>query len=181
MTRTNCPLTVARTLIASLLVVGCLADPPEYVAPDRVPPVVAEAGVEPALGSIIRLEPGVDRLEVTVPFRSEDLGSPVVAAFYLDVPPGSKERTALAAASVGASTFDDDTRSISAELTGFSQQEEGCHSLTLVLTHQVNIQGLLEVDLLREAEATRVVWWLLLPSADEDDVLLSDCEMLNVR
>ncbi len=180
MTRTICPLTVARTLIASSLVVGCLADPPEYVAPDRVPPVVAEARVEPALGRIIRLEPGVDRLEVTVPFRSEDLGSRVVAAFYLDVPPGSEEPRPMATASVGASTFDDDTRSIAAELTGFSQQEEGCHSLTLVLTHQVNIQGL-EVDLLREAEATRVVWWLLLPSADDDDVLLSDCPVETVR
>ncbi len=176
-------LTVVTSSVGGLVALtGCLADPPEFEAPARVPPVVAAAEVEPALSRIIRLEPGVDRLQVSVPFRSEDLGSPILGAFLLDAEAGARDPRALKTVEVGASSFEDDTRAVDAELTGFSRVDPGCHSLTLMLTHRSNTDGR-EVVALDDSEATRIVWWLLLPFEDEDqaDVLLEDCPVLTLE
>ena len=175
---------VRSLMIASSLVAiatttsGCLDDPPEYEAPARVPPVVADALVEPDPSRVIQLDAGVDVLSVSVPFRSEDLGSSVVGFFFLDGEPGDGDRRLGDEVTVGPSSFEDEGRSISALLTGFAQLQRGCYSLTLLLTQRSNIEDF-SVDPREDSEATRVRWWLLLASEDEDRaVLLADCPIL---
>lgn len=152
---------------------GCLDDPPTYEAPVRVPPVVVGSQVQPPLAVIYRLQPGEDTLDVSVPFQSEDFGSPILGKFLLDVQPGVRPPRSVLDVVVAASDFSDRDRRVEARVSGLSALE-GCHSLTLVLTHQSNTISFTD-ELEDESLATRVVWWLAAPRADGREVLLGDC------
>lgn len=160
------------TACAALLCFGCLADPPDYEAPARVPPVIAYSRVEPPTSAIVTLAPGQDRLWVNVPFRSEDLESDIVATFFFDAQPGSRSADrAHAPVIIPAATFDDLTRAVDVEITGLSELT-GCHTLNLVMTHQNNFR--FTGELIDEGMAVGVDWYLIAPR-DGTEPSLEDC------
>lgn len=151
---------------------GCLAEPPDYEAPARVPPVISYSRVEPPTSAIVTIAPGQDRLWINVPFRSEDLESDIVATFFYDAQPGETGASAHPPVIVPASTFDDLTRAVDVEITGLTELT-GCHSLTLVLTHQNNYR--FTGDLIDEGMAVGVDWYLVPAGEGSSDLVLDDC------
>jgi hypothetical protein len=165
--------TFGLSTLSVLWVSGCLADPPTYEAPARIPPVVTTSQVDPPPAVVFELPPGVDAMEVTVPFRSEDLGTPVVAKFLIDAAPGRESRSTRGPFQYDPSTFDDESRQIRETVTGLSGTP-GCHTVTLLLSNSINFGE----ELNDESLATRVMWFVAVPGADTDDILLSDCPTL---
>ncbi len=154
--------------------IACLDEPPTYSEPLAIPPVIAEPQVLPALGVVHVLALGEDSFDVLVPFRSEDLGSPVLGKFLIDVEPGREPRAVLQSEIViPASSFTDLSREVRTQVTGLSAFP-GCHTLTLVLTNESNTFRFSD-RLLDETLAARVEWWFVAPDPRGTPVLLSDC------
>lgn len=149
---------------------GCLADPPTFAPRGQIPPFILAGQVEPPLASIY--EP-IDTIEISVPFRSEDVNTDLSATLYLDLGPG----TAFPAASVlsvvrVASGNYEELRLVT--MDGIPAPSAGCHSLTLIMTYDDNLddfRGNLPRD---EARAARLVWWLNVGDED-DETRMADC------
>jgi hypothetical protein len=173
-------LSLWRSTLLGLFCTACLADPPTYTGPIPIPPVVAEPQVEPVLGVVHELVQGEDSLNILVPFRSEDLGSPVLGKFLIDVEPGGEPLAVLQSeVRIPASSFTDLSREVRTQVTGLSAYE-GCHTLTLVLTQESNTFSFSD-RLLDEALAARIEWWFTVPYDNGNPVLLADCPTLGYQ
>jgi hypothetical protein len=128
---------------------GCLDQPPSYDGQTRLPPYVVMASVIPNPGTLSVIEDGMMPLEV--PFRSEDLGQSLRAAFFVD----SEFYTDL---EYGGSVFADETRKVD-QLIGL---DEGCHSVRLVLTHSDNLPRP-SAPPTNIGLAAMVYWWAVVP------------------
>lgn len=139
---------VAATCFASLTLVACLDDAPTYDERERIPPFVIVPSVQPDVNEVVRL-PINRSLQISVPFRSEDLGSPLTAVFRLDgVYQGND--------GLGPSSFDDDTRAV--EFTLRPELDPGCYQLSMLLTHSDNLIETLNVA--DESMAAYLYWWI---------------------
>lgn len=156
------------TALVSLTASACLDAPPTYDDPRRIPPFVIKSQVIPALNALVELEPG-EPMDVTVPFRSEDLGANVLAVAYLDVRPGERG-TAVNVWESPASNFDDLSRSVGGPVSDTGLP--GCHTLTLVVSHDFNFRLDSVVD---ESQADRIVWWVHVKDPEGERTLLEEC------
>jgi hypothetical protein len=151
---------------------GCLADPPTFAPRGQVPPFILAGQVVPPLASIY--EP-VDTIEISVPFRSEDVNQDLSATLYLDLSPGAPfpAGSVLGVARVASGNYEE-LRLLTMDGITVDRIPAGCHSLTLIMTYDDNldeIRGNLPRD---EARAARLVWWLNV--GDEDgETRMVDC------
>ncbi|HVU02879.1 MAG TPA: hypothetical protein VHE30_14060 [Polyangiaceae bacterium] len=161
---------MARASLFSLLVApaitACLDTPPEYQAAIPVPPVIETSLVTPSTTAPVIVTG--DTIDFTVPFRSDDEGEALVAYFVWDLPTGGDGLDNIINNSV--SVVDADPRPF-AEQTNrevtfhwpWSSELKpgpGCHSVTMILSHNSNFQighGYLLVDALAAAQVT---WFL---------------------
>jgi hypothetical protein len=149
---------------------GCLADPPTFAPRGQIPPFILAGQVVPPLASIYN---PVDTIEISVPFRSEDVNTDLSATLYLDLGPGAAypAGSVLGVARVASGNYEE-LRLVT--MDGIPAPSPGCHSLTLILTYDDNldeIRGNLPRD---EARAARLVWWLNV--GDEDgETRMADC------
>jgi hypothetical protein len=119
---------------------GCVDPAPTYAAPERLPPVINAALVHPSPTTLAAITG--DKVEFTVPFRSEDAGEDLDVAFVQDLIPEQKSGLPLAVFPVPADPrpFGDQADRAPISFT-WSSLPEGCHSVTLILTHVSNFAG----------------------------------------
>jgi hypothetical protein len=158
----------------ALCSLGCLADPPTFAPRGQIPPFIIAAQVDPPLALIYD---GPASFGVTVPFRSEDVNVDLKAALYLDLVPGAigpTIGTVLGVRDVPAGNFEE-LRSVSMNVRVL---DLGCHSLTLIMTYEDNVDELRN-DLPRDDNrAARIIWWLNI--GDEDgETTMSECPAAN--
>ncbi|MEN9577426.1 MAG: hypothetical protein RJA70_435 [Pseudomonadota bacterium] len=154
--------------LVALAAQGCLDAAPSYDEPQRTPPFIIKSQVIPALNAVVKLAPG-ESMDISVPFRSEDLGANVLAVAYLDVRPG-KPTTAVYLWESPASTFDDLSRTVRGPVSNIGAA--GCHTVTLVVSHDFNVRPDRVVD---ESRADRIVWWVDVKDPQGERTLLDDC------
>lgn len=155
---------------------ACLDTPPTYEAETQIPPFVIAAEVVPPLESVYTLAVN-DRMRINVPFLSEDLGDALVGYILVDARTNQVAPQPTAGPFVLApSTFSDAQRAVDEEFSlDLAASALGCHTVTLVLTHESNLSLGQPVD---EARTARVVWWVNVvdPATGlETDALLADC------
>src|SRR5690606_22435074 len=141
-------------------------------APARIPPVINRSQVDPPLSVIYQVPPGVETMEVTVPIRSEDLGSRVVAKLLIDAEPGRTSPTTQGPYTYDPSNFDDQTRQVAEEVS--LSTLSGCHTVTLLLSNSINFGE----ELNDESLATGVTWFVAVRQADDIEIPVSDCPSL---
>ena len=160
---------VAALGVAASGSLGCLADPPTFAPRGQIPPFIVAGQVVPPLASIYK---GPADIEINVPFRSEDVNTELVATLYLDLVPGARGvpfDSVQGFQRLPAGNYEElRLLSMSALLP------TGCHSLTLIMTYDDNVnqrRGALPVD---EDRAARLVWWL---NVDDEDgeTRMADC------
>lgn len=116
--------------------VGCvLADPPEHGQATQTPPILVANQAQPSPYQVLSAsEQGV--VDLNVPIRSEDDGDDLLALLVLDY----SIKTPLDIQNVGtvaAGTLEDLDRSVTIPWN-VPVGEDGCHTLTLEVTHQSN-------------------------------------------
>jgi hypothetical protein len=157
------PLVLA-ALSASLVASGCLDDPPTFAPRGQIPPFIIAGQVDPPLGAIYQ---GPARIEINVPFRSEDQNFDLEARLYLDLLPGaSNSPPEVVNAVLPAGNFEE-LRSLTMEWV--LPVSSRCHSLTLILTYAGNfdLNGL-PID---DSRAARLVWWLNIGDPEGEEQL----------
>ena len=178
------PLARVSLLVSVMLSSGCLvADPPLYEEPPPTPPMFDLSEAEPPPGTVrvIRRtgsnpETGLD---ISVPFRSDDRGERVFAALHVDynvrfVPDSF---TAVQSA-FAASTLDDQDRAITLRWPfGPDDPSPGCHTLTLLVSHENtwNEREFRPDVVLAENDRAMAVWWLNFDPPEDDPYTLRDC------
>jgi hypothetical protein len=150
--------------VLAVSVFGCLDEAPTFSPRGQRPPFVIAGQVEPPLGAVYE---GPFPIHINVPFRSEDVNIPLEARLYLDLAPG-EDSVLMVRQEVPAGIYED-TRSLS--MTWSSELEEGCHSLTLILTYFDNFVAAGPKD---DSLAARVVWWLNIDDVD-GEVRMASC------
>lgn len=148
----------------ALSALGCLDEAPTFSPRGQRPPFVIAGQVEPPLGAVYE---GPLPIPINVPFRSEDVNIQLEARLYLDLAPGA-DSVLTVRKEVPAGIYED-TRSVS--MTWSSEVQEGCHSLTLILTYFDNFVAAGPKD---DSLAARVVWWLNIDDVD-GDVKMASC------
>ncbi len=148
---------------------GCLGDPPRYEDPRQIPPFIVKSGVSPALDVFHEISPSTP-FDITVPFRSEDLGEELLALVFIDFVPGEEAgRPETLAVAPG---YYDQARAV--EMQVLSPDSLGCHTMSLVLTHEQNFVG----GFVREYDAAAwITWWFnVTDTADGDEeVAVTEC------
>jgi hypothetical protein len=154
-------------LLAALLP-ACLDAAPEFPPRPQIPPIVFMGQVEPPVSAIYD---GPIPFTLNVPFRSEDVNVDLEARLFLDLVAGVASQTPVDVSSVPASTFDDESRSVSMDWT--QSLPRGCHSITMILTYERNFdrQSGLPAD---QSLAALVIWWLSV-SDSAGDVSIGSC------
>jgi hypothetical protein len=146
---------------------ACLDDPPTFAPRGQIPPFILAGQVDPPLGAIYE---GPTRIQINVPFRSEDQNFELEARLYLDLVPGASDSPAeVVNATLPAGNFEE-LRLLTMDwvlpVTG------DCHSLTLILTYAGNFDLLgLPID---DSRAARLTWWLNIGDT-EGDARLASC------
>jgi hypothetical protein len=150
---------------------GCvLSDPPEYGTVKQTPPFLQLDKADPSPYHLTTLN--VNEVEpISVAVRSEDAGDPLSATLFLNYAPNAVGAE-LTSREVAASVLEDDTREISISWT---PQNEGCHQLTMVVTHKKNLTNdNRPIDL---SDVAYVTWWYLItdPSANDPTPTADTC------
>lgn len=146
---------------------GCLDEPPTFAPRGQIPPFIIAGQVDPPLGAIYE---GPARIQINVPFRSEDQNFDLEARLYLDLLPGAADSPSdVVGAVLPAGNFEE-LRFLTLDWT--LPVSGRCHSLTLILTYAGNfdLNGLP----LDDSRAARLVWWLNIGDA-EGEVRLATC------
>jgi hypothetical protein len=165
---------IAVALLTLIGTPGCLDDAPEYPPRSQVPPFIVSAQVTPPLSEVY--EAGVP-MRINVPFRSEDVNEDLNARFYADLLRGDTDFLFEGDVNpIEPSTYDDTGRSVSWEWRNERPLRPGCHSLTLVLTYENNLDNRqLPLD---ESRTARVVWWMNL-NDPQGTTLIRSCPHSN--
>lgn len=155
---------------SALMLFGCLDEPPTYVAPDQIPPFIITSQVTPSPNAVFVMEEG-SRMEIDVPFRSEDLGERVRAIVVMDLAPGEAPSTIVDEFDEPASTFDDDSRSFSAPVRIIGTA--GCHSVTLLASQSST--DILENYNGADDRIASLTWWVNVLDPQGERELLENC------
>jgi hypothetical protein len=159
--------------LMSLLAVGCVDPPPEYAAPERLPPVVTTTDVYPSLTQVTTYSAQTEEIVFTVPFRSDDAGEDLRAFFVLDIGPTQDadfsqiKADPLVPADPRPFADQADRQPLEGRWKlNVGVRPSGCHTMTMVLSHATNFDTAYHtVEPLDEA---RVTWWLDLQPVTTD-------------
>ena len=169
-------------LLASMMS-GCLIeDPPPYRQPQQTTPWLDLRLAVPFIDQVLVRDLG-QTVAFSVPFRSEDAGEGLVAYLVLDLAgDGNDAKRQVAIVEVPPSTLDDPDRDpLTFEWTITEQDvaKEGCHRLTLLVTHQSNISRNLVVD--NPNDLSTAVWWANIGTDPLDSGMLQNCPDATTR
>jgi hypothetical protein len=131
---------------------GCFDAPPEYSAPERLPPLLDEAAATPPISSLyVESSP---KINLTIPFRVNPSEDDVQAVFVIDL--GTEDF---------AICFDKplpgDTRFGCNET--WSRIDQGCHRITVRASYVSNFRDNITVD--DASLATEATWFAALEDA----------------
>jgi hypothetical protein len=162
------------------LCTGCLDAPAEYEAIQRLPPQIFADSVDPPLTEVFEVPdpPPADTIPFNIPFRADDVASPLRANFLRDLDPKAREDVRFFAdiqnlKQIATPYFEQTNRSL--DWAWQVSNLKGCHSLTLILTYADNIPDkYIPAD---ETQAAWVTWWFnFLDSSQPTD--MSSCPPL---
>jgi hypothetical protein len=119
---------------------GCLDAPPAYQVPDLVPPVIMTDKLDPPTSSLVR--PSSRLVKFNVPFRADDAGEGLLAYFILDIPAGNPKFDHVVGNPVqivpDPHPFAEQTKRSFDFSWALTNVDVGCHTLTLILSHEGN-------------------------------------------
>ena len=165
------------------LLSGCIVtDPPQYEEPTRTPPILDLLNARPVLGDVIVIDrtdndDANDRVELSIPVRSDDQGEFLKAALWVDVSFGSAFFTDRQT-KVPPSTLDDEARSINLSWTVKDlPRKPGCHPLTLLVSHESNWDefNFMPDPIKAQNDTAVATWWMNLDPQPGDEFTLRDC------
>jgi hypothetical protein len=162
--------------LSGLACLACLDDAPEFPERRQIPPFVLMGRVDPPVSEVYA---NGFPMPINVPFRSEDVNEDVTPALFVDLEPGDPDPPRplfLERDIIPASTYDDEGRAFEFRLGDFGI-DQGCRTLTLILTYASNIDERTNLPQ-DEARAARVIWWLDM-SPPQTNVLLRSCPHSN--
>ena len=157
----------------SLLAVGCIDPPPEYSAPERLPPVILTTGIDPPVTKVATISLQAQQVTFDVPFRSDDAGEDLSAFFVLDIATTQDIDYSLVKRQVKPVPADprpfleQDGRHVTGTwgpLGDDSSRPSGCHTMTMILSHLSNFGEQYETS--DPLDVAQVTWWLDIRSAE---------------
>jgi len=154
---------------------GCLvADPPLHEAPEKTPPILDLARAIPLVTQVQRVSTTdvVPELHFSVPVRSEDQGDQLLALFFLNFGEASQSPQ-LPITRVASGSFEDESRSIE-KSWNYAGMSQGCHQLTLMVTHESNFD-LVTFEAVDKSDLAIASWWVGVNDEPTGSVSLHDC------
>lgn len=149
-------------LFVAPAITACLDTPPEYRAAIPVPPVIETSLVTPSTTAPVVVTGS--SVDFKVPFRSDDEGEPLIAFFVYDYPTGgngSENRIIGVPVDADPRPFAEQTgRVVDYPWAWENDVKDGCHSVTMILSHRSNfdlLKGYVPTDALAAAQ---VSWFL---------------------
>lgn len=140
---------------------GCFDAPPEYSVPERVPPILDEAGATPPITSLYA--PEGSRFDLSMPFRVSATEAEVQAIFIVDSKSGAEVQLCPNFRAPG------DTRLECRD--AWTIVSPGCHTITVRASYQGNFDdGFVPKD---PSLATEATWFASLE--DPEDLDPVDC------
>jgi hypothetical protein len=165
--------TVLRVLRALYPVVlgGCLvADPPQYEAPKRTPPIFNLNETTPYVGDIIVYRDNSQTIDFNVKFRSEDQGAKVVGVVHVDYGFVSLAASYQQQTASAPSSLDDTSRSLSWSWSNDRAVSSGCHQFMLIAAHEDSyplLNSFRPDPELAKDDIAIATWWVnVTPSGD---------------
>lgn len=155
--------------------VGCvIEDPPPYSAPQQTPPRLDLFKADPNIDLTIVRSGAGETVNITVPVFSEDAGEPLIANLLLDYDSGWN-KDLVASDEVPAGTLDDSApeREIEIDWTIGDRVSDGCHKLTLLVTHVSNQNGdsTIPSPFKDDRDVAKAVWRLIVdPPGNETPI-----------
>jgi hypothetical protein len=157
-------------VVAVVAVNSCIvSEPAEYGVRAQTPPFLAADAASLSPYHTHSLNVG-DTLNISVPLRSDDAGEGLFALLILDRNVVGKH-TLLSFSEIAPGDLLDTGRSVTVSM---SPQVEGCHSLTLMVTHRSNLNS--SNGSIDAADTATITWWLNIE--DKGTTLLGDCPHL---
>jgi hypothetical protein len=155
---------------------GCLIeDPPPYAEPQKTPPWLDLRRAVPFIDQVLVNKSG-DTVQFNVPVRSEDAGDLVLASLLVDYKGEGSIKERVITVEVEPSTFDDMDRAIVFPWTipNFKDRE-GCHRLTLMVTHASNVSFEDFPEPFDKTDLAVAVWWINIDTEAEASSQLLEC------
>jgi hypothetical protein len=166
-------------IAAALATVACLDDPPEYTRPTRIPPVVNSLRTYPPPTSVYVIAPTeTSVINFDIPFRSEDVGTPLQAIFVLDFEATATsedlDKVYTPRVDVDSSDVPFEEQTDRSVVFPWSYENKrpapGCHSLTMILNYVDNFAGFYTPD--DDSLATLETWWFYFVPLGSDEVVV---------
>jgi hypothetical protein len=147
---------------------SCLiSSTPEFKPPEQTPPFLLSVGADPPLGELVVLPNISSGLRFTAPVRSEDADESVSVRLYIDYGYDNGFGQPFAfqkqGKSVPAGRFDESDRRVSMEWHYAEYPVSGCHTFTLIASHEFGDDGC-PVDL---ADSTYLTWDVIVCDATD--------------
>jgi hypothetical protein len=148
-----------------------LSDPPVHGQATQTPPILYANQADPSPYVVIETGAGAE-IRVNVPIRSEDDGEPLQAELILNHSIAGGDpyvNRLLGSVPVTAGSLVDDSRSVDIAKDLPPGLTQGCHQLTLLVTHASNLVPREKSDI------ATVTWWL---NVDDDPLTanqLAEC------
>jgi hypothetical protein len=161
------------SIVMTTVAAGCVDPPPQYSAPDLVPPVIITAQVDPPTSTVTNIPAAATEFPFTVPFRADDGGQDLEVYFVRDL----DLNDVASSINLANFTLPADSRPFADQLDpprppvswtwGIREpRPTGCHTVTMVLSRRNNYRSFyLTKD---ETAAAQVTWFLniLGPASD---------------
>jgi hypothetical protein len=153
--------------LASLFSTGCLvAEAPEYGPPRKTAPAIDMLSVDPPPFAVLQLRRPVVQ-PISLRIRSEDAGDGLVAFLYLDYLSSSHPDRDF----IRAWPFPPATRELSMQWQVNEDITDGCHQLTLFLTHESNYD-IGENTYKSPNDVDSITWWMNVDPAEDPNTLV---------
>jgi hypothetical protein len=148
---------------------GCIvADPPVFEQPEKTPPFLDLAAASPSIFEVLQ-QPPATRVNINVPFRSEDAGVRLQSALFLNFQTPTEDLQFVGYVAPGTIS---EERKISIEWSTPSLTVSACEQLTLQVTHISNFDDATN-ELIDKSDVGLAVWWVEVQV--NGSPLLEDC------
>ncbi|MFO0662124.1 MAG: hypothetical protein U0165_20170 [Polyangiaceae bacterium] len=165
---------VSRLLVGSLawLAHGCLiTSTTDFAAQPKSPPFLNGFSASPPIDEfVVVATTQTDPLSFSAQVRAEDEGEPLDAKLVIDAAsaqPGLVDFLRLAPGTFNQARTISLSWQPSAAIGGQSVAP-GCHTITMIVTHQYQLDSFLPAD---ASDADQLTWWVLVGSPDDLDYL----------
>lgn len=167
-------------LLSSMMPACLIEDPPPYTEPQQTPPWLDLRQAVPLIDQVIVRNSG-DFVAFNVPVRSEDAGDGLVAYLVRNWMGDGLDFTRIeGVAQVGPSTLDDLDRDLLFDWSvGTAEELNGCQRLTLLVTHNANIDAKLVVS--DKNDLAMAVWWANINTDAATSGMLQNCPLATER